>query len=224
LNNTFTRLLVAAALVALGYFGIGAVRAYISLPMVRPPAADIRKLPMRLGKYQGEIKELDKELFDRVGAEAVVERAYRDDADNIVSLHLAIFKDPDTGVSHAPDNCYRAKGWRRVKQERIEVPDSGQPPLLVDLSTWEGKSGSVMVLFWYRFGDRTLFGKWGMFKARWAMSGQSSWPSMIKVLLQTPVTDVPMSRGRILDMARLINDWVKHWDVATPAQGVKVIP
>jgi EpsI family protein len=218
MNGTAVRLMIATVLVALSYGGIYVVRKSTALPTVRPPAEDIHKLPNRLGKFVGEDIQLDKDLFDRVGAEQVVERVYRDESDHIVSMHLAVFNDPDTGVYHSPTNCYRSAGWRLVKEEIVEVPDSGQPALRVDLTTWERQGETILVLYWYRFGDYTVFERFDLGKARWAMRGQASWPSMIKVLLHTPVTDSAFSaRHRMLEMAKQIHLWVSRWDVPAKA-------
>ena len=215
MNNTAFRLFAAAVLVGLSYCAIPAVRSFLHHPMVRPPAEDINKLPMRLGKWQGEEVKLDKELFDRVGADVVVDRIYHDETDRPISAHLAVFSDPDTGVLHAPVNCYRSAGWRMLREERVEVPNTGPPNLLVDLTTWEKGDETIVVVYWYRLGNFTVFERLDLGKARWAMGGQKTWPSMIKVLLQTQAPDRYAARAVVLDMAKQIHDWISHWDVAT---------
>ena len=215
MNSTIVRLAIAAVFLALTPFGL---RFLLSEGQhkVRPPAGDIGKLPMQFGNYRGENVELDPETFVRTGADVVVDRRYRDEMEPArdVSLHLAVFDDPETGVYHAPTNCYRSAGWRLLSEEFVPVPIAGQPDLVVKLTKWERKGEFVLVVFWYRFGDYTVYERFDLGKVRWAMRGQAVWPAMIKVLLQTGAADGFAARTRILDMAKSIHQWLSAWDVA----------
>ena len=82
---------------------------------------------------------------------------YRDDEDHVVTVLLAPYSDPDAGVYHSPTNCYRSNGWRIVEDSKVDVPVPGGTPQRVYLSTWEFKGDTVLVTYWYRLGDHTLF-------------------------------------------------------------------
>ena len=118
---------------------------------------------------------------------------------------LASYSDPDAGLYHSPTNCYRSSGWRMVEDSKIERADPRrQPPQRVYLATWEKRGDSILVAYWYRLGDYTLFQRWDMFWVRLAMRGQATWPPMVKVLLQTPFVgrDSYHCQARIQDMVR----------------------
>ena len=58
-----SRLILAAVLVACGSLGIFAVQRSLAVPAVQPLPEDIRRLPLRLDRWQGEEQQLDAELF-----------------------------------------------------------------------------------------------------------------------------------------------------------------
>jgi EpsI family protein len=217
MKDTSVRLVIAAVLIYAGYLSITMAQASLRLPPVRPFVRDIHELPRRLESWQGEDEELDPNIFERVGAESILNRIYRDDADHRVSMHLAIFKDPDAGVYHSPINCYRSAGWRLVEETRVELTIPGHPEhkQRINLANWERKDEKIWVAYWYRLGEHTLFERWDLGKLRWAMRGQASWPPMVKVLLQTEAADKFPAKTRILEMARLIQGWIDESEAAT---------
>ncbi len=207
------RLLLTAALVLVTCLGVQAMKSFLTLPPIRQLSLDISRLPIKLGEWRGEECKLDAETFDRTGADVAVNRQYRDDQDHSVTMLLALYRtDPDAGVYHAPTNCYRSNGWRLVSESTVEVPISKEASQRVDLSTWEKRGETILVMFWYRLGDYTLFERWDMGKVRWAMRGQKSWPPLVKVLLQTPTSrgDEFYSKARIQEMAARIQTWLNQ--------------
>ena len=206
------RLVLAAVFVACGSLGIFAVqRNFLRRRAVQPLPEDIHQLPLRLDKWQGEEQKLDQDTFVHVGADVVVDRAYHDDAEHEVRMHVAVFgSKPDDGVHHAPTNCYPSSGWtapRTVQGSRAgsrpQRPNGGP----VRPGNEEGET--VHVVYWYRMGDYTLFERLDMGKVRWAMRGQATWPPLIKVLLETSATDKYAARVRILEIAALIQTWLE---------------
>ena len=205
-----SRLILAAVLVACGSLGIFAVQRSLAVPAVQPLPEDIRRLPLRLDRWQGEEQQLDAELFRHTGADVAMGRAYHDDADHEIRTHIAVFgSKPDDGVFHAPTNCYASSGWTLLEESTVPVPVPGHKVQMVKLTTWERKGERVHVVFWYRMGDHTLYERLDMGKVRWALRGQKAWPPMIKVLLETSAADKYAARVRILDFAAIIQTWLE---------------
>ncbi len=204
------RLVLAAVFVACGSLGIFAVQRnfLVVAPAQRLPE-DIDHLPLRFDKWLGERQKLDPDVFDHVGADTVLERVYHDNAEHEVRMHVAVFgSKPDDGVYHAPTNCYPTAGWRLLEESRVAVPvrDHNQ---MVDVSTWERRGETVHVVYWYRMGEDTLFNRVDMGNVRWARRGQTSWPPLIKVLLETAATDKYAARLQVLDVAAMLQAWLE---------------
>ena len=115
--------------------------------------------------------------------------------DHDVTMLLAIYRTIRTPASIiAPTNCYRSNGWRLVERVEGGRADPRRRRNGSACRPGRSKGETVLVVFWYRLGDYTLFERWDMGKVRWAMRGQKSWPPLVKVLLQTPTS----RRGRVL--------------------------
>ncbi len=211
MKMTAIRLGLTAALVFVTYLGIGATRQFLTVPPIRQLSLDVRKLPEKLGDWLGtETTKLDPETFVKTGANLTIERIYHDAEDHEIKMYLATFDDPDEGVYHSPLNCYRSHGWRLISESKVDVPIPDRPPQQISLSTWELKGETVLVAFWYRLGDHTLFERWDMGRVRLAMSGMKEWPPLVKVLLETPTSDKDSypSRARIEELTKRIQQWL----------------
>jgi len=214
MRNTTLRLWIVAALVTAAY-GVGfLVKAGTTPPEVQLPGWTFRELPQQLESWRGEDAEMDPEVTAAIGAHSVVDRMYRDERGNVVSMHTAIFANPAEGVLHSPVNCYRGAGWTKLSEtsEEIQVNDKPKP---VNITTWErdGERGveHVMVVYWYQIGEHVLFGRYDLGKVRWAMRGQPAWPATVKVLLQTSAEgDLYDAKIRILDLAAQIGQWINQ--------------
>ena len=153
---------------------------------------------------------MEADTFVHVGADVVVSRAYHDDMEQEVRMHVAVFgSKPDDGVYHAPTNCYPSSGWTLIEHSRAPMQVPGHKEQMVDLTTWEKKGEMVHVVYWYRMGDYSLFERVDMGKVRWALRGQATWPPLIKVLLETSAADKYAARVRILEVAALVQTWLE---------------
>jgi EpsI family protein len=227
MNNTTLRLWIVVALVAAAYGVSFLVKAGAAPPEVQLPDWTFSELPTSLPPpevsspqgttWRGEDTEMDPKLTAAIGADSVVDRVYRDEKGNAISMHTAIFANPAEGALHSPINCYRGAGWEKVaetSEEEIPVDDERNVP--VNITTWErttlerGRGRErVVVLYWYQIGEHVLFGRWDLGKVRWAMRGQPVWPATVKVLLQTSAEgDLYDAKTRILDLAEQIGRWI----------------
>jgi EpsI family protein len=215
------RLVLTAALVLVTYMGVLGMKSFLKLPPIQQLSLDIRELPMKLGEWQGEDQELDKATFDRTGADVAVRRAYHDAEDHSMSMLLASYSDPDAGLYHSPTNCYRSSGWRLVEDSKVNVTIPGAGPQQIYLGTWEKRGETILVAYWYRLGNYTLFQRWDMFWVRMAMRGQATWPPLVKVLLQTPYVgrDSYHCQARIKDMVVQVQQWLNQSNAGERPQG-----
>jgi len=220
MNNTTLRLWIVVALVAAAYGVSFLVKAGAAPPEVQLPDWTFSELPTSLPPpevsspqgttWRGENAEMDPKLTAAIGADSVVDRVYRDEKGNTVSMHTAIFANPAEGALHSPINCYRGAGWEELTEEAsTEIPVNAERSIPVNITTWERGRERVMVLYWYQIGEHVLFGRFDLGKVRWAMRGQPVWPATVKVLLQTSAEgDLYDAKTRILDLAEQIGRWI----------------
>ena len=186
----------------------------MKLPPARGLAIDVTKLPMKLGDWQGEDKELDPKTFDRTAADVAVNREYRDNEGHVVTVLLALYRtDPDAGVYHAPTNCYRSNGWRLTDESTTErVPLSKTASQRVHLTTWEKQNDTILVMFPVSDGRLHPLRPLGLVVGLLAMRGRELTPPMVKILLQTqtPHHNEFYSKARIQEMAARIQRWLNQ--------------
>lgn len=208
-KKTLTRILIAAAILLIVQVGGSQFRETLRANDVALPTWKLDALPMQLGRWSGEpTDDLDSRIFAKIGADTVVDRVYRGPERRIVTLHTAVFENFDVGMRHYPANCYRASGWQKIGGERVSLDVEGAPSIPVSLSTWEREGHRVRVLYWYQLGDRTLFGRFGLTKVRFAEFGRQTWPPLVKVLLQTPVERTAEADARLLAIAGEVHAWL----------------
>lgn len=204
-----TRLFIVAAMAVVIAIGTYAVRGGMKPRKVDMPAKDFHTMPLQIGSWQGsDVKDLDPLIFAAEGAATVVERSYRD-GPRVISLHTAVFENPDTGIYHSPINCYRSKAWQKVKDTKMALNVGGPEPVEVSYTTWEKDGQRVLVLYWFKLGEHFLFDRFEMGAVRWKMRGQQSWPALIKVLMQANVTDQPANDEEALrGFAEEVYKWI----------------
>jgi hypothetical protein len=230
LKGPFAIRLIAAAAIVLAIYGtMYALKAGIQPPQVVFPAwchkdNDLKKelninLPLRLGVWSGTKTELDPKIFVATGAKIAENRSYADDLGRTVSLHVAYFDDVDAGVWHSPTNCYRCSGWQCRKEEKIPLKEGGKTSAAdADLASpevyftrWEKEQEQCLVMHWYYLEGRIFYGRAGLGAARFAMRGRSTWPPMIKVLIQGRINAVSEDdKENLLNFSRAIFNWLNE--------------
>ncbi len=210
IGSTAVRIYIVAAVVLAVYGGSRLVKASLQPPEVVLPSWTFDQLPVQLGDWRGAKTELDPEIAVATGAELnrIVDREYRDDRGHAVSMHTAMFKDLAAGVYHAPFNCYRSKGWQKMKDTTANLVIDDGLTIPVSLTTWDKDGERALVVFWYQLGEHVLFERWDLgTKVRWAMRGQPKWPALIKVMLQIQVHEQEDAKAAILGFAEQVAKW-----------------
>jgi EpsI family protein len=208
INSTAVRVYIVAALIPLTYGGARLVRAALEPPGSVLPNWTFRELPLQIGKWRGESVKLDPQIALATGAQVIVDRAYRDDAGHVVSVHTAMFDDPANGVIHSPLVCYLAAGWEKLGESRSKLQISDNLTIPVNVSKWAHEGDKVLVVYWYQLGEHVLFGRWDLgVKVRWSLAGKPKWPALIKVMLQIPATEGEDPKSTVLSFAEEIAKW-----------------
>jgi EpsI family protein len=183
-------------------------------------------LPLQIGSWSGVKTELDPNIFNATGAKIAENRTYSDDAGHTVFLHIAYFDDVETGVWHAPTNCYRCAGWQCLAGAKMPMEIEGSPAAEVYFTHWDKESTvQCFVTHWYYLGGNMLYGREGLPEARWSLRGRSAWPPLIKILVQNrPNALSDDDKESLLNFSKQIYLWLndaEHRNSETSAVAAK---
>ena len=116
MSATARRYLVAIVILLAAAAAVEAVRIVSSAPPAFAP--DFATLPMKIGNYQGQPREVDEFIREYLGAEQMLERLYTG-PDGSVSVTLIY--GVDWRDVHSPVSCLPAQGWLIVADDSIQV-------------------------------------------------------------------------------------------------------
>ncbi len=123
MSATARRHLVALIILLAAAAAVEAVRIMSSAPPAFAP--DFATLPMKIGDYQGQNREVDEFIRKYLGAEQMLERLYTG-PDGLVSVTLIY--GVDWRDVHSPVSCFPAQGWLIVADDPIQVPAPADSP------------------------------------------------------------------------------------------------
>jgi EpsI family protein len=210
MNNVARRVYVVVGIIMAAYCVGWLVKAAAEPPAIEKPDWSVEDMPRQLGNWQGEDNELDPTIAIATNAYALANRIYHDDKGHAISVHSAMFEDPAEGVYHSPLNCYRANGWTKKseKTENIEVTDDLTIP--VSFTTWEKDNQKIIVAYWYQLGQFILYNRFDLgISIHWKMRGQPTWPVLVKVMLQIPITaESDESKETITKFGKILSQWL----------------
>jgi EpsI family protein len=204
------RLLLVAAAIAVSWWVTVWAWASLKPPDVDMPDRDYRNLPHEIGQWRGVDKELDPKIFAAIGANYVVDRVYRSGRHRI-SLHLAVFDNPDEGVRHSPMNCYLGQGYRNASTKRTSLELADQPEMEMLLTTWEKDQKRILVGYWFKMGEYLLFDRTDMAVVRLKLRGKQSWPALVKVLIHYDLAGSRLTdedTNRLREFAVMVEKWI----------------
>jgi len=199
------RLTIAAILVAAVHFGVRITHSGLVPRNVELPDPDPRSLPLKLGEWTGEEREVNPRIDKATGAEYTVNRTYRGPQGQTVSMHIAVItKSGVEGVHHFPQYCYRGSGYQLVSMERRQLRTAAGDAFPVSFSLWGRDDGPIAVVYWYQFGDEVFFNINEFRQACRRRWGSQTWPPVIKVLLSTPADSQGRSPAHLEEFAELV--------------------
>jgi EpsI family protein len=138
------------------------VEAGVQVANSKLPSWKLQDLPLQLEKWKGADKKLGERLFFATGAHTIVDRQYVNDEGMIVSLHMAIFLDPNAGIWHNPMSCYESAGWVRRQNEKPQLEKTSDDKAKVSLSVWEKDGEKAIVVYWYQLGEHRLYRRYDL--------------------------------------------------------------
>src|SRR3989304_7483379 len=210
-GNITIRVFAAVAIIAVTYLGMYLVHAGIQVASAELPSWDIQDLPLQLGEGKGEDKQLDERLFKAIGAVKIIDRQYVNSYGMIVSLHFAIFTDPNEGIWHNPISCYESAGWVPVEKEKVQLPDISDGNAVVSLMEWEKSGDRAKICYWYQLGENRLYTRFDLGTVRWKMAGEEKWPALLKILVHTPAgAKTEDGKDQLLGFASLVYQWINQ--------------
>jgi EpsI family protein len=192
-------MLAGGRLVSLGY----------TQGTVIPPRQPLRELPLALGTWRGADVEADEKVLHAVGADQIVTRSFTSSTGGQIALHAALWLDPDQWTPHLPKICYLGAGWKIVEEKTVLLEREGEPDVPVRLMTLEQQGQRIQTLHWYQRGENVYTDRNGARAARRRLWGESQWPPLIKVLLQTSAYDKKQSESRLRELAAFLLDWTQ---------------
>jgi EpsI family protein len=194
LSSTAVRVYIVAALIPLTAWSAQRVGIALEPPPVEMPDWTFAAMPRQLGEWQGEDSLGDPKINAATEAkiDTIVNRTYRDNDGHAIEMHTAMFDDPKLGVYHSPLNCYRSQGWEKLSETRSDIQIDDELTLPVSVTHWKLKNERRVVVYWYQLGKHVLFGRFDLgLKVRWSLAGKPTWPVLIKVMAEIPVTAKP---------------------------------
>lgn len=139
--------------------------------------------------------------------EEMLNRVYQNPLGEQVVLLAGLWTKYTVVVPHTPEICYPCVGWqaRGSKDVTLRAPTSGAP-FGARLMTYEKPSTErIMVLFWYRFGDRSILDNSQLREFQRNMRGRvDRLPVATKYMLQTTASNDDQAEQRLLAFASLV--------------------
>ncbi len=80
----------------------------------------INALPLNVGNWSGFSIEVKKNIFEALGADTIIERAYRNTSDNNI-VFFVIIRSKNTSAFHDPKVCYRYAGWNIINETQVSI-------------------------------------------------------------------------------------------------------
>jgi EpsI family protein len=206
------RLFVAAFTVLGIYFGANSLKGGGMPTEMAHPHLQIEEMPKTFGGWTGEDTALNPEMFRAIGAAMAINRNYRDQQGNTISMHSAVFQDSGMrDLPHSPEICYPASGFRIVESRDIYLNSDKQSANPVRLITLERDGQKIYCLFWYQFGDKSFCDTYAHRRVILGLRGQKTWPPLVKVMLQSN-SDSPQRAEQLLkNLAESIFAWSKDF-------------
>jgi len=208
MNANIIKLALAAAFVVLVYVGGRAAsnRAGIHRP-IRLPEQSISTIPMELGTWKGEDVPVEEKLFRGGGAHEIVSRSYTNPlTGQELTLHCALFNQFWRIVPHTPMRCYPMNGWATMSTEDFELSASDGTSAMARLACFEKGGGRTFVLFWFQFGDFVICGDSDLNRVRDEYRNEETWPSIVKVMIQTSAEKPEQAKAQLRDFANALYD------------------
>jgi len=204
------RLLIAALCLAVIQGAVLYIRRGREPSEIRRPNVSLAELPTELGPWKGHDTPIDPRLWVAIRAAEVVDRAYENPQGGRLIAEVAAFLSDEIDPPHMPQVCYTKAGWINKSQKDVQLrvgDDETRPARIV---TFEQEGQRVHVLYWYQWGQAHVLDAQTMRQERWKLFGQKTWPPLIKVMVQTSLSDFGEAEEQLCGFGELLLGWTKN--------------
>ncbi len=121
-----------------------------------PPAKKFSQFPKRIGIWQGKEYSFDAVVLEKLGADDVLNRAYRNPQGEIIWLYIGYYRSQTRGDQiHSPLHCYPGSGWTPVSREVVPVPLKDRE-IQVNRMIIQNGEEKRMVAYWYQVQNEAV--------------------------------------------------------------------
>ena len=205
---TKKRLLLAAAIVAATHVGFCTVRNEGTITAARPPKRDLNALPVSFGEWVSDEVPRDPERFPDTGAAITVTRIYRNPQEEAVFLYAGVWLEYEIMPPHPPKAWYTGAGYRIESEKNVTLTGAGGTDASVRLLLMERDGKRTALVYWYQRGDRVLGNYW-VRRTTWGVWGENAAPPLVKVMLETSVTDPMKAEAQLQSIAAPLLGWTE---------------
>ena len=210
--NLTTRVCLAAATL-LGIFGASRALQDRAMPTeLAHPRLRMDQMPKTFESWTcGDIDtKLDPRVFEAIGAEMVINRRYQQ-RQSVVDVHSAVFLRYGVRTLHPPELCYQGIGYMLANMETVQIAEDSRGGHAASLLSLDKDGTRVYCLYWYQVGDSTFWDGDGQRRVVQSFRGQTVWPPMIKVMLQTTANSPEEATMRLKSLAALVYPWTRDF-------------
>jgi EpsI family protein len=192
------RLLVAAGLVAASQLTVIAICGRTESTPAHLPAVGPTTLPKVIGDFTGRDEPLDEHILSATGADAMLNRVFRNRLGDTVFANVSLWTQSDMGIPHKPDQCYPSAGWEIVSRRMLDVPLSSGKTIQVKQFVFQRGTDRIAVAFWVHLGDEIVTESEGVRSMRQRLRKTGGpLPLLVKVMLHTEARDIAQAEARL---------------------------
>ncbi|MCX7424614.1 MAG: EpsI family protein [Planctomycetia bacterium] len=213
MNAPLPRIIGAGALLAMVCLGTEYLRYRGGATKdITLPETSLQTMPGQFGSWSWDGKEtkVDERLLRVISADEVVSRMYTNSVGKVLTMHVAVFGDYFRGVPHPPTVCYPSSGWIQTNEKEVILEAPGAPPAPTRVITYDQAGERVLVMFWFQLGDHVFTDDQGLNDARRVLRQNATWPAIVKVLLQTKITNPEQDEQRLKDFGARLYAWTSQ--------------
>jgi EpsI family protein len=121
-----------------------------------PPAKNLSQFPESIGIWQGKEYSFDAVVLEKLGADDILNRAYRNPQGEITWLYIGYYRSQTRGDQiHSPLHCYPGSGWNPVSSEVVPVSLKDRE-IRVNRMIIQNGDEKRMVAYWYQVQNEAV--------------------------------------------------------------------
>lgn len=212
------RIWVTAIVAVICFGGTWCVRQGYTFDVV-PPPRDVKTMPLTLDGWVGEDIPMDEQVKKVLNAQETVNRIYRGQTGEAVTVSVSVWLSPDSVsevAPHVPKLCYTNAGWTTLA-ERNEVLELPNGKFTFATLLFEKAEDKIVVAYWYELGEHRFTTAAEARRIHRQLWGRKKWPASVKVLLQTNAANLDAGMPVIRRFAAIVEEQINGTSAISPA-------